>query len=437
MTRRLVPALVAAAAALAALVVPAPAASAAPGPFEAPQWWFDDWGVPAIWAGGARGQGIVIAEIDSGVNAEIDELEGKILPGRDFGDPSQDGRVDQDREEFGHGTAMASLMVAEPDYGDITGLAPDARILPISVPLLGTVTTGSTASTLPDAIRWAVDNGAKIISMSLGQPREEGVDPVPCPVAEQDAITYAISKGAIVVAASGNEGEEGSPVLDPGVCIGVVVVGAVDDDDQVASFSSRHPYLTLTAPGVEIPTLSRVQDEAYIGEGTSQATAITSAGLALVWSKYPDLTNHQVVARVLATLRNKVATPTADPAYGFGLLHIGDAINASVPADAPNALLDAVSPFLDQLAAEETETVPEEPAPAANEPAAVEEFVVAERPSPYTQPVLQGAAVAAAGLVLLLALLVVGVVRRRRYVRWRREARAAHAGQAEAAAASF
>jgi len=229
---------------------PTPAA-AAPGPPGVPQWWFDEWDVPALWAGGARGQGIVIAEIDSGVNADLPELAGKVLAGRDFGDPTQDGRTDQDLEAFGHGTAMASLMVAEPGDLGITGLAPDARVLPVAIPLLGTATEGSTSVSLPLAIRWAVDHGGQIISLSLGQERQEGTDPLACPTAEQDAILYAIGKGAIVVAASGNEGESGSPVTDPGVCIGVVAVGAVDVDDEVASFSSRHSYLTVTAPGVD------------------------------------------------------------------------------------------------------------------------------------------------------------------------------------------
>ena len=206
-----------------------------------------------------------------------------------------------------------------------------------------------------------MDNGGKIISLSLGQERQEGTDPLACPTAEQDAILYAIAKGAIVVAASGNEGENGSPVTDPGVCIGVVAVGAVDSNDEVAPFSSRHPYLTVTAPGVEIPTLSRVSGEAYIGQGTSQATAIVSAGLAVIWSKYPDLTNHQVVARMMATLARPVTTPTADPAYGFGILDVGAAISAAVPADAANPVLAAAAPFLDRAIADAAviETPPE------------------------------------------------------------------------------
>ena len=412
--RRLAAALLAACA-VAVTFVPAPAA-AAPGPPDVPQWWFDDWDVPGLWAAGARGQNIVIAEIDSGVNADLPELAGKVLAGRDFGDPTQDGRVDQDLDEFGHGTAMASLMVAEAGTANITGLAPDAHVLPVAIPLLGTATEGSTSGSLPEAIRWAADNGGQIISLSLGQERQEGTDPLACPTAEQDAILYAIANGSIVVAASGNEGENGSPVTDPGVCIGVVAVGAVDIDDEVASFSSRHPYLTVTAPGVEIPTLGRVDNDAYIGQGTSQATAIVSAGLALIWSKYPDLTNHQIVARMIATLDRRVTTPTADPAYGFGILDVGAAITTVVAADAANPVLLAAAPFLDRSVAKAA-VVETPPDPVEAFDTVPGEVVVGTRPGVLTPAVTRGLGLAGAGVLALLALAVLGIVRRRRYMR--------------------
>lgn len=402
-------------AAVAVAVVPSPAV-AAPGPPDVPQWWFDDWDLPTVWAGGARGQGMTIAVIDTGVNAALPELAGKVLAGRDFGDPSEDGRTDQDVERFGHGTAMASLMVAEPGTADITGVAPDARVLPIAIPLVGTTTYGASGGSLAEAIRWATDQGAKIISLSFGHERQESIDPFACPGDEQQAILYALEEGAVVVAASGNEGEEGSPVSSPGVCIGVVAVGAVDVDQEVAPFSSRHPYLTVTAPGVEVPTLGRVAGEAYIGDGTSQATAIVSAGLAVIWSKYPDLTNHQIVARTLATLDRPVTTATADPAYGFGVLDVGAAISSDVPADAANPVLAAASPFLERSAARDAvgETPPP-PADAADSPPG--EVAVGTRPSALTAPVLGGLGAGSAGLLAFVALSAVGVVRRRRYVR--------------------
>lgn len=398
--------------ACALVLVPTPAA-AAPGPPGARQWWFDTWDVPALWADGARGQGITIAEIDTGVNADLPELAGKVLPGEDFGDLSLDGRTDQDLEAFGHGTAMASIMVAEPGTADITGLAPDALILPIAVPLRGTATAGTGAKSIAPAIRWAADHGGDIISMSLTQDRDPDVDPLPCPRDEQAAITYAISKGAIVVAGSGNDGEDGSPVAAPGVCIGVVSVGAVDIDNQVAPFSSRHPYLTVTAPGVQIPTLSRFPGDAYIGDGTSHATAVASAALALIWSAYPSLTNHQVVARLLATLDRRVTTVSPDPAYGYGIVDTGAAITTDVPVDAPNPLFDAISPFLDKMSAEREVSLEPPPAASVTDPPPGT-VVIGTRPAPVTVAVLAGSGLVLSGALAVVLLTAVGIVRRRR-----------------------
>ncbi|HJQ42276.1 MAG TPA: hypothetical protein VJ831_04285, partial [Jatrophihabitantaceae bacterium] len=85
----------------------APPALAAPGPADAPEYWFDQWNVQGLWAQGARGKGVTIAEIDTGVNAALPELRTNVLRGKDFGEPG-DGRVDRETSEFGHGTAMAS-----------------------------------------------------------------------------------------------------------------------------------------------------------------------------------------------------------------------------------------------------------------------------------------------------------------------------------------
>ena len=317
------------AAALLVLGLPV-AAAAAPGPAAAPEWWFDSWQVPALWGGGADGHGITIAVIDTGVQASLPELRGKVLAGADFIGNGSDGRIDYDGDDFSHGTAMSSIMVASKGFAGIEGLAPDARILPIAVPLKGVVRhgtppTGATAT----AIDYAVDHGAKIINMSLGGVREEGTDgPDPCPGGVQQAVLHALRRGVLVVAASGNSGDENSPVEEPGVCLGVVSVGAVDRNLNVASFSSRHPYLTLTAPGDSIPSLSR--DSAYIGEGTSQATAITSAALALVWSRYPSESSRQILTRLLTTATDR-GPHGRDSAYGYGVIDPAAAIAAPVP----------------------------------------------------------------------------------------------------------
>jgi subtilisin family serine protease len=397
---------------LVGLVSSAEPALAAPGPPDAPEYWFDGWQVQSLWDGGARGQGVTIAEIDTGVNASLPELSGSVLPGKDFGAAGGDGRIDHAVDPFGHGTAMASIMVAHPGLLGITGLAPGARLLPVAVPLRGTSDAPTSGDDhLADAIRWAADHGGKILSMSLGGTRDLAHDKVPCPADEQSAITYAISKGAIVVASAGNSGQKGSPVEEPGVCLGVVSVGAVDAQGKVASFSSRHRYLTVTAPGVNVPSLGRVAGGAFAGDGTSQSTAITSAVLALIWSKYSTLTGRQIVARMLATLDHR--TGKQDPAYGYGAVNANRAITAQVPADAPNPVYDALAPFLETNSAK-ARALPK-PKPAVIRPAPPGHFAIGQAPSVWSPRVWTAFAVGLLGALALVVLAVVGTLRARRF----------------------
>lgn len=397
--------------AAAALLFPALPAAAAPGPADAPEYWFDSWHVNELWDQGARGQGITIAEIDTGVNAALPGLEGRILPGTDFGALGGDGRTDRQIDDFGHGTAMASLMVSRPSTLGITGLAPDAQVLPIAVPLAGTTDAGHDDH-LSAAIMWAADHGAKVISMSLGGTRAPSADSTACPADEQSAIFYAMDKGAILLASSGNRGNTDNAVEEPGVCLGVVSVGAVDQSGTVAGFSSRHPYLTLDAPGVNIPSLSRVPGTAWAGNGTSQATAITSAVMALVWSKYPNLTGAQVVARVLATLDNRTPKPT--PAYGYGTLDGYAAVTADVPSDAADPVYAAATAFADRARAFAAATRPNPPPPAAEPGHSTGSFSIGTAPRLIVPRVLIALAVAILGLLTLIALVVIAHVRRRR-----------------------
>jgi subtilisin family serine protease len=391
-------------------------AAAAPGPPGHAEWWFDAWRVPQLWAAGARGQGIVIGEIDTGVNASLPELAGHVLPGTDLGAEGGDGRVDRDDDPFGHGTAMASLMVARAGPYDVLGLAPDAQVLPVAVPITGTTDDagGAANGTLLHAIRWAADHGARIISMSLGAPREAGDGVRSCPAAEQDAVDYALAKGAIVVASGGNSGTDGSPIEEPSVCLGVVSVGAVDSTGAVPSWSSRHPYLTVTAPGVNVPTVGRVPDEAFFGDGTSQAAAITSAGLADIWSKYPALSASQVVARLLATLDGHRST--RDEATGYGRVDIGAAVTAHVRADAPDPVYAAVAPFLardKQKAAARALPKPR----AAHRGQLPGGYAVTAPPGPLASGAgLVGLIVGVAGLLAVVLLVVLARLRGRRPV---------------------
>jgi subtilisin family serine protease len=380
---------------LAAVFGCCPPAAATPGPADAPEYWFERWQIPQLWQSGVRGQGVTIAEIDTGVNAQLPELRGRILSGTDLG-ARGNGQLDRSVAPFGHGTAMASIMVARPGVLGITGLAPAAKILPIAVPLGGT-TTADRPDQVPQAIRYATAHGAQIISMSLGGVRKPGVDSAACPTDEQAAIYAALRKGALVIASVGNTGPRKNTVEDPGVCLGVVSVGAVDAAGHVAEFSAREPYLTLVAPGVNVPSLGRIAGQAFAGEGTSQAAAITSAVAALVWSAHPELDAAGVAARLTNTVDDPQQPPSEE--LGHGYLDAYQAVTADVPAGAPNPVYDLVRPFL-RRSARLSRPAPDPPPPAGTHPMATGPFVVGSRPK-QTGRLAAGVGLGIAGLLLI------------------------------------
>jgi subtilisin family serine protease len=383
-------------------------AGATPGDPYAPEYYFDQWHVHKLWRDGARGQGITIAEIDTGVDAWQPEFRGRVASGTDLGRLGGDGRIDRDKDAYGHGTSMASIMVGRPGQFGIEGLAPDATLVPVAIPLAGT-TDAQGDDRLPEAIRWAADHGAKIISMSLGGVRKHAYNRTACPDDEQQAIYHALRKGAVLFAAGGNRGAGDDAVEEPGVCLGVVSVGAVDSSGTVAPFSSRHRYLTMTAPGVDIASIGP-QNAPFSGDGTSQATAIASAVAALVWSKYPSLTGTQVVARLLATLDRR--SDTVDPSYGHGILNAYRAVTADVPDTAPDPVAALVRPFLNQHVA--TSKPVQAPAPIVHGSKPPGSMTVGSAPRLFQPRVLVAAGIAAGGVVVLLILAIIAIAARRR-----------------------
>jgi subtilisin family serine protease len=321
---------------LAALLAVAPVlapvtAVAAPLPSGNAQWWFTALQVGKIWAAGAQGQGVTVAVLDSGVNAGRPELAGRVRAGTDVIAGHGDGRTDFDRSRA-HGTAMSIFIAGQGGSSGLVGIAPQATILPVRV-LHGGVgenEAGGADEADSAGIRYAVDHGAKVISMSLG-------GPMPCPDAEQAAVAYAVSRGAIVVASSGNEGPDGAEQA-PGDCLGVVTVGAVGADRTPWPKTTLTGSMDVAGPGVNMASINAA-GQSGTSEGTSDAAALTSAALALIWSKFPTLTNRQVVARLLATARDSGA-PGKDNATGVGVIRPYNAITENVPANAPNPIFD-------------------------------------------------------------------------------------------------
>ncbi|MFD8082129.1 type VII secretion-associated serine protease mycosin [Kitasatospora sp. NPDC059722] len=288
------------------------------------QWVLTDYKAEsALWPV-SQGDGVTVAVIDSGVMKDHQDLSGQVLSGADFSGESGDGTIDRD----GHGTGMASL-IAGHGHGDgagIMGLAPKARILPVRV----SWTAGSTAgqAEVAKAIRFAVDRGAGVVNLSIGG----------FPGADDEtraAVKYAVDKDVVLVASTGNSGDQAGRVEYPAAFPGVVAVGAVDRQGRLWEKSSYGPETTLTAPGADIYRASVKSSVGYgAANGTSDAAAYVSATAALVRAAYPGLSAGQVINRMI-TSASAPADASAVPngRYGYGILAPAKALEANPAVD--------------------------------------------------------------------------------------------------------
>ncbi|TDC90347.1 type VII secretion-associated serine protease mycosin [Actinomadura sp. 7K507] len=310
-------------------------AHAVPGP-DPQQWWFDSWSIQKeVWPV-TKGKGVTVAVIDTGVNAQLPDLKPAVLPGGDMTGKGGDGRKDYDTRQDGHGTGMASLIASQGTETGFVGVAPEAKILPIAAPSLSGPTTGK-------AVRFAADHGAKVINISQASP-SAGVYPNQCPPQLLEAIKYAAGKDAVIVAGAGNSGDFDNKPAYPASCPGVVAVGALAHNGKPWKSTQRQDYVTVGAPGQDVGWINKEGHVFTAGEGTSQASALTSGAVALLRSRYPDMPARQIVQRLTATAKD-FGPRGKDDMLGYGVISIPRALKQDVPATAPNpvyARLDKV-----------------------------------------------------------------------------------------------
>ncbi|MFD6186883.1 type VII secretion-associated serine protease mycosin [Streptomyces goshikiensis] len=254
-----------------------------------------------------HGKGVTVAVIDSGVD-RIPELEGQVLPGKDFATSgySGDERTDYDK----HGTTMAAVIAdsgKHPSGDGSFGLAPGAKILPIRVPH-----EGGRGASWTEAIRYAADSDAKVINISMGSSTE---DP-----ARREAVEYALSKGKLIFAAVGNSGNSTNQVNYSAATPGVVGVGAVNADGAVTDESERGLQVDMSAPGIDIVTACAGKTGLCTSHGTSDASALASASAALLWSAHPDWTNNQVLRALLNTAGKPKDGAKRNDWIGYGVV---------------------------------------------------------------------------------------------------------------------
>ncbi len=297
----------------------------------------DPIGVPAAWTRTTGTPSVIVAVLDSGIDADGLDFAGRLIPGFNALTGVADTATDfgPTNDDHGHGTHVSgTIAAAANDAVGIAGIAPGVSIMPIKV--LDNTGTGNFRGLIA-GIDWAIANGARIVSMSLGG----DLDPVSAAVV-QERITGAHNSGAVFVAAAGNSGtfSSGYPCsFNYVICVG----STTNDGSQVSAFSTRNPLLALVAPGEGIA--SALPGNTYgFGDGTSMATPQVSGAVALLRSVRPELNPDDVLAALIGSARPLVAGGH-NAQSGFGLLQVAGALDLvlgpvteSLPAQATNPL---------------------------------------------------------------------------------------------------
>jgi type VII secretion-associated serine protease mycosin len=278
----------------------------------------------------STGAGVTVALLDTGVVQGRADLTGQVTTGPDYaGGVERSGQTGWGE----HGTCMASIIAGHGRDGGgdgMLGVAPAARILSVRVIRDDDApdVEGSYKDDTPisDGIKYAVDHGAKVISMSLGGDESDAGDDSS---AESDAIRYALAHNVVVVAAAGNGATEGNEISYPGGERGVITVAAVDSKARHAYFSTTGWDVSVAAPGVNLPCDAFDSDSSFMeGDGTSQATAYVSGVVALLKAENPVLTPEQIRTVLEQTASHKPAGGRDDE-LGFGVIDPVAALQAA------------------------------------------------------------------------------------------------------------
>ena len=303
--------------------------------------WNELWGLQKINAQEAwkeaTGVGVTVAVVDTPIDCQHPDLSGQcvegfdpasntiIPPTADYEDPQNPGDD--------HGTHVSGTIAAKNDGKGVVGLAYGAKIMSIVI-FKGTadhsgyyyVGDENTAK----GIIWAVDHGAKVLSNSWGGPGYS--------YTLKAAVDYALSHGAVFVAAAGNDHTD-QHWHYPSAYPGVLAVGATNARDEVADFSSRGEYVSVAAPGVNIlSTIPHLAKYGIYGKpydywaGTSMATPHVSALAALLLQKYPKATPYQIM-KMIEKSAVDIDKPGWDHSAGYGRIDAAKALEESPEGD--------------------------------------------------------------------------------------------------------
>jgi hypothetical protein len=246
----------------------------------------------------ATGKGILVAVIDSEIDAKHPDLDGTITKSFD----ALGGEETPDQ----HGTAMAGAIAA---HGKLLGIAPDAQVLAERAFEATPGTAKGTSFSIYKSLQWAADNSARIVNMSFAGPADPTLHRL---------LAAANEKDMVLIAAAGNAGPN-SPPLYPAADPNVIAVTATDSNDDVYKMANRGPYIAVAAPGVDI--LALAPDESYlITTGTSVAAAHVSGIAALLLERKASLSPKDI-RTILMTTAAPLGSGAERSEFGAGLVN--------------------------------------------------------------------------------------------------------------------
>lgn len=269
------------------------------------QWQLPKINAPGAWEVTTGSSGVVVAVLDTGVNAAHPDLGGLVVAGWNIDADNADTA-----DVTGHGTSVAGAAVARGDNA-LGGAAPawDCRLMPIRV---SNASGNATFSAMAAGLVYAADHGARVANVSFhGAARSATV---------QAAATYFATKGGLTVASAGNGGDDYPDADHPAI----LAVGATTEADGLAGFSDRGPYIDLTAPGASVYVPSLNGDYAY-RSGSSLAAPIAAGVAALLFSVDAGLTPEGAVEILKATAVD-LGAPGADTSFGSGRVNAAAAV---------------------------------------------------------------------------------------------------------------
>lgn len=341
------------------------------------EWWLAGWQVPQrVWPL-SQGAGVTVAVVDTGVQASVPDLRGVVVPGGDaLGNPG-DGETDFDEQVDGHGTAVAVLIAGQGQGTGTVGIAPRAKILPVHVDTPGVA--GNT-SNLAAGIEFAASHGASVINISLGPPAPSAAS---CDSTLQDAVAYALERGAVVIASAGDVNVSGSGPVEPASCAGVLAVGGVEPGGSLWPYSVQQPYVSVAAPADHMIYVGRDGRYSTTAAGTSAAAPLVAGVAALIRSRYPSMPWYQVDQRLTATATPE-GSPVPNDGYGYGIIDPAKAVNAAaypVSTPAVNPILAEFDAWLASPAGQAWSQASAAAAPAAARPVSLAGRAAAPRAS--------------------------------------------------------